>query len=90
MLTCTRYMDGRTDRVISIYPPNFVCRGYKEAAERSLKKKNKADSTPSKKVTAKQPKWFNFTLANYEEKVKRQRKIIRKISKRPSGKRFIF
>jgi hypothetical protein len=21
-------MDGRTDRVIPIYPPNFVCRGY--------------------------------------------------------------
>jgi len=25
----TRYMDGRMDRVIPIYPPNFVCRGYK-------------------------------------------------------------
>ena len=29
----TRYMDGRTDgrtdRVIPIYPPNFVCRGIK-------------------------------------------------------------
>jgi hypothetical protein len=26
----TRYMDGRTDRVIPIYPPpNFVCGGYK-------------------------------------------------------------
>jgi hypothetical protein len=28
----TRYMDGRkdgrTDRVIPIYPPNFVCGGY--------------------------------------------------------------
>jgi hypothetical protein len=24
----TRYMDGWTDRVIPIYPPNFVCRGY--------------------------------------------------------------
>jgi hypothetical protein len=23
----TRYMDGRTDRVIPIYPPNFVCGG---------------------------------------------------------------
>ena len=28
----TRYMDGRTDRVIPIYPPNFVCRGYKNPA----------------------------------------------------------
>jgi hypothetical protein len=28
----TRYMDGRTDRVIPIYPPNFVCRGYKHPA----------------------------------------------------------
>ena len=24
----TRYMDGRTDRVIPLYPPNFVCGGY--------------------------------------------------------------
>jgi hypothetical protein len=24
----TRYMDRRTDRAISIYPPNFVCGGY--------------------------------------------------------------
>jgi hypothetical protein len=24
----TRYMDGRTDREIPIYPPNFVCGGY--------------------------------------------------------------
>jgi hypothetical protein len=24
----TRYMDRRTDRVIPIYPPNFVCGGY--------------------------------------------------------------
>jgi hypothetical protein len=24
----TRYMDGRTDRVIPIYPPNFVYGGY--------------------------------------------------------------
>jgi hypothetical protein len=23
----TRYMDGRMDRVIPIYPPNFVCGG---------------------------------------------------------------
>jgi hypothetical protein len=23
----TRYMNGRTDRVIPIYPPNFVCGG---------------------------------------------------------------
>ena len=81
---------GRTDRVISIYPPNYVCRRYKEAAERSLKNKNKASSTSSKKVTAKQPKWFNFTLANYEEKVKRQKKLLEKYPKRPSGKRFIF
>ena len=32
----TRYMDewtdGRTDRVIPIYPPNFVCGGYNESA----------------------------------------------------------
>jgi hypothetical protein len=26
----TRYMDGRTDRVIPIYPPNFVCGGIKK------------------------------------------------------------
>jgi hypothetical protein len=23
-----RYMDGRMDKVIPIYPPNFVCGGY--------------------------------------------------------------
>ena len=27
----TRYMDGRTDRVIPIYPPNFVCGGIKNS-----------------------------------------------------------
>jgi hypothetical protein len=26
----TRYMDGRTDRVIPIYPPNFAFGGYNE------------------------------------------------------------
>ena len=26
----TRYMDGRTDRVIPIYPPKLCLRGYKE------------------------------------------------------------
>ena len=29
----TRYMDGRTDRVIPIYPPNFVCGGYKKECQ---------------------------------------------------------
>ena len=24
----TRYMDGRMDKMIPIYPPNFVCGGY--------------------------------------------------------------
>jgi hypothetical protein len=31
----TRYMDGWTDRVIPIYPPNFVCGGYNKAMDNS-------------------------------------------------------
>jgi len=41
------------------------------------------DSTSSKKVVAKQPKWFNFTLANMKKKLNDKAKLLEKFPKDP-------
>ena len=53
-------MDGRTDSVIPIYPPNFVCGGYKKTPAGNFTRKQNKESKENKLSKKKKKKEIKF------------------------------